>query len=139
MERLLTWLNRPGLVFNLTQLYTPRRLIDFYFTPFFNTFLLQPNMRSRQKQPSFRQTLAHFATLEKNAEQAVKSEAPPPPATQPPTESDQPKDFSSIIEKLKTGVRRSSNSSSVSTTSMTGAIEMTSGPVEGIAWITFVV
>ena len=96
-------------------------------------------MRSRQKQPSFRQTLAHFATLEKNAEQVVKSEAPPPPpATQSTTETDQPKDFSSIIEKLKTGVRRSSNSSSVSTTSMTGAIEMTSGPVEGIVWITFV-
>ena len=93
-------------------------------------------MRSRQKQPNFRQTLAHFATLEKNAEQPVKTEvpAPPPPTAQATTDqsNDQPKDFSSIIEKLKTGVRRSSNSSSVSTTSMTGAIEMTSGPVEGI-------
>ena len=90
-------------------------------------------MRSRQKQPNFRQTLAHFATLEKNAEQPVKTEAPaPPPQATTDQSNDQPKDFSSIIEKLKTGVRRSSNSSSVSTTSMTGAIEMTSGPVEGI-------
>ena len=90
-------------------------------------------MRSRQKQPNFRQTLAHFATLEKHAEQPVKTEASAPTAQATTDQSnDQPKDFSSIIEKLKTGVRRSSNSSSVSTTSMTGAIEMTSGPVEGI-------
>ena len=82
--------------------------------------------RSREQVPNFSQSFAYFSTLEKNAE--VTQQPPPPP---PAAEPDQPKDFSSIIEKLKTGVRRSSNSSSVSTTSMTGAIEMTSGPVEG--------
>lgn len=83
--------------------------------------------RSREKVPNFSQSFAYFSSLEKNAE-VTQSQPPPPPAAEP----DQPKDFSSIIEKLKTGVRRSSNSSSVSTTSMTGAIEMTSGPVEGL-------